>query len=453
MSLIEASLKNHFELPAVDEEIIGHFRSLPEDYWDFVAYNKMYTHNIHAYPAMMIPPISKNLINMMKKYQPGIRNLLDPFLGSGTVLLEGLLAGMNVWGLDLNPLALLITRAKCTPIDPEVLGETSRILLKHIGADLNNGGLKVKKPDFYNINYWFKSYVIRHLQIIKNRIKEVDNHDVKTLYWVAFSETVRDCSNTRNNEFKLYRIAEDRLKEFNPVVLDIFKTNLIKCAESMSELYENYRGSQSAEISAGDTRNFTLDKKMDLMITSPPYGDSRTTVAYGQFSRLSLQWLDLEDYDYVTSEIEKERLDKYLLGGTNRIVQNNLPSKSLKESLREIAKEDKKRALDVLSFYIDLDRCLRSITKQMKVNSYQFWVVGNRTVKKVSIPTNIIISELGAQYDLKTIATIPRHISGKRMPKKNSPTNIRGKKVTTMNKENIVVLRKVSQLATLTGHH
>jgi len=44
----------------------------------------------------------------------------------------------------------------------------------------------------------------------------------------------------------------------------------------------------------------------DLIITSPPYGDSRTTVAYGQYSRLSSQWLELEEPNLV---------DKRLMGG------------------------------------------------------------------------------------------------------------------------------------------
>jgi len=159
---------------------------------------------------------------------------------------------------------------------------------------------------------------------------------------------------------------------------------------------------------------------------------------------LSLQWLDLEEYDYVASKIEKEKLDKYLLGGTNNIniKEEDLPSESLWKALREIALLDEDRAIDVLSFYVDLDKCIKNITKHMRVNSYQFWVVGNRTVKKVNIPTNKIISELGAKYGLKTVINISRNISNKRMPKENSPTNVKGEKVTTMTKENIVVLRK-----------
>ena len=439
-SLCESSI---CELPIVDREIINHFNSLPLDYWDFVSYSKEYTHGIHTYPAMMIPPIPKNLINIVKSYQPQVKNLVDPFLGSGTVLLEGLLAGMNAWGLDLNPLACLISKAKCTLIDPAVLKRANENILRNIGSCIGNNKLKVEKPNFYNINYWFKEYVIRHLQIVKNQIKEVDDPDIRTLYWVAFSETVRDCSNTRNGEFKLYRISEDRLFSHNPSVLDIFKVNLDRCERGMAEFYDHYRGGGYKEILAQDTRDFDLGEKMDLMITSPPYGDSRTTVAYGQFSRLSLQWLDLEEHDFVSSEIEKERLDKYLLGGVNEQTENNLPSESLRKALGKISKKDQKRALDVLSFYIDLDKCMSSITKHMKINSYQFWVVGNRTVRKTTIPTDKIISELGAQYNLKTIITVPRNISSKRMPKKNSPSNEKGKKSPTMSKENIVVLRKV----------
>ena len=120
-------INNYRELPVVDEEIKRHFEALPPDYWDFVSYGKKYTHNIHSYPAMMIPPISENLLKIIKTYQPNIKNLFDPFAGSGTVLLEGLLAGMNVRGLDLNPLACLISKAKCTPINPDKLIKVNEI--------------------------------------------------------------------------------------------------------------------------------------------------------------------------------------------------------------------------------------------------------------------------------------------------------------------------------------
>ncbi len=433
-------------LPVVDEAIIQHCGSLPIDFWDFIKYRKEYTHNIHNYPAMMIPPISRELISIIKKHQPAVKSLMDPFAGSGTVMLEGIIAGLNVWGVDLNPLACLIAKAKCTPLDPALLSKAQETLVSESLSNiskLEKGKIKINLPKFKNIDFWFKPYVISHLQIIKQGIKKIKNQDIRTLFWVAFSETVRECSNTRNNEFKLYRIAEAKLTMFKPSVVDCFKMKIEKCILGMQELYGHSKKVGKAEIIAMDTRDLKLGREMDLMITSPPYGDSRTTVAYGQFSRLSLQWLDLEDYQYIATEINKSNLDKYLLGGNLGLRENKLPSDRLKDSLNKIAKVDKKRASEVLSFYIDLDQCLKSISSTMKTNSYQCWVVGNRTVKNINIPTNAIISDLGIQYDLKTVATLPRKITSKRMPKENSPSNIRGKKVTTMNNENIVILRKV----------
>lgn len=60
----------------------------------------------------MVYPISRNIISIVKKYQ-NIKSLLDPFMGSGTVLLEGILANIEkVYGNDLNPLAHRISKAK-----------------------------------------------------------------------------------------------------------------------------------------------------------------------------------------------------------------------------------------------------------------------------------------------------------------------------------------------------
>ena len=100
------------------------------------------------------------------------------------------------------------------------------------------------------------------------------------------------------------------------------------------------------------------------------------------------------------------------------------------------------RAGDVFSFYKDLNDVLKTVTKKCKTNAYQFWVVGNRTVKEVSLQTDQILVELGEKLGLKHIMTMDRNISNKVMPSLNSPTNVSGKKVKTMSEELIVVLRK-----------
>ncbi|MFR4397507.1 MAG: DNA adenine methylase [Anaerobutyricum soehngenii] len=110
------------ELGIVDDQLVKEFDKLPADFWDFKNEDtKELTHSIHNYPAVMVYPISRNIISIVKKYQ-NIESLLDPFMGSGTVLLEGILANIEkVYGNDLNPLAHRISKAKTTLIGDEIV--------------------------------------------------------------------------------------------------------------------------------------------------------------------------------------------------------------------------------------------------------------------------------------------------------------------------------------------
>ena len=83
--------------------------------WDFASADTKYlTHGIHPYPAMMIPQVAKRLIT---ENGTGAKIGIDPFCGSGSVLLEFKLAGIDSFGIDINPLALMISRAKNTIIE------------------------------------------------------------------------------------------------------------------------------------------------------------------------------------------------------------------------------------------------------------------------------------------------------------------------------------------------
>ena len=100
--------------------------------------------------------------------------------------------------------------------------------------------------------------------------------------------------------------------------------------------------------------------------------------------------------------------------------------------------------LDVLKIYEDFDKCVIQLHKAMAREGIVCFVVGNRTVKGINIPTDKIMAELFHSHgEYEDIATHTRTIPNKRMPKENSPTNIKGEKVTTMNNEFIFVLRKL----------
>ena len=483
----ESNINNEiFENSITDDVIINKIKNLPKNYWDFKNEDTQeLTHGLHSYPAMMIYPISRNIIKIMKKIMP-IDTILDPFAGSGTVLVEGVLAGIeNIYGNDLNPLSQLQSSVKTKPLNAESLNENYEKLLddidsiylkyvdiiKHINDYFSNSlkidltakdgwgnnafeyltnfykakNIDLCVPNFKNIGYWFKPSVIMELQIIKNAIKDIKDMDIQKFFWVAFSETIRLVSNKRNGEFKMFRMEIKKVALFNPDVrkefYKILQRNLNKM-QMYNEVCYNLNTVPNIKILLGNSASLKniSDESVDIVITSPPYGDSRTTVAYGEYSRLSLQWLDL----YELTDKDIMRIDKKLMGGEKyrNGFENKLKSETLRNSLNKIKNIDIERSGDVFSFYKDLDEVIEEVSKKTKLNGYQFWVVGNRTVKNENLKTNIIIRELAEQYGMKHIYTINRNISNKVMPSKNSPSNKVGDKVATMVNEYIVILRK-----------
>lgn len=474
------------QISDIDEKILDELNKLPENFWDFKeADTTEMVHGIHTYPAMMIYPISRNILNIVKKYK-NFESILDPFSGSGTVLVEGILAGIkNVYGNDLNPLARLLTKVKTTKLDMELLNICSDSLKeslsqrydvynrfiyeintyfsedlkmdltskdgwgcdapKYIRDYYNDNDINLDVPNFKNIGFWFKPRVILELEIIKEEIMKTNNVDMKDFFLVAFSETIRLVSNRRNGEFKMYRMPPMKVEKFNPDVkkefLNILDRNINKYIKYNEKLIKN-NPDCNVNIYDDDASKLTQipDNSIDIVITSPPYGDSKTTVAYGEFSRLSLQWLNL----YGVDESKIKSIDKELMGGKkyNNGFDNNIKSTTLKRSLENISKVDLKRAGDVYSFYNDLDKIIKKVAEKMKKDSYQFWVVGNRTVKGENLKTDVIIRELASNYGLTYLCTIDRNILNKVMPSKNSPSNKVGEKVTTMTNEHIIMLKK-----------
>jgi len=403
--------------------------------WDYKGEKtKMYTHGIHTYPAMFIPQVARRLL---ENYSQAGDTICDIFCGSGTALVESKLLGRNAYGIDLNPLAIFLAKAKINLINPPKLTDEYFKLLLEIKKIKDRG---VKKPIFKNIDFWFKPKVIIQLAKIKEAISKIKDVNIRNYFMVPFSETVRLSSNTKNGEFKLVRIKKEKLENYSPDVSGMFKKKTEANIKGMKDFYEDANRKVWTKIIYGDSSksNGIKENSIDCIVTSPPYGDSRTTVAYGQFSRLSAQWIDI-----FKDPNEASGVDNELLGGkATRTLEHALDSKYLKDSLNKIAKIDEKRAKDVLSFYIGLNDCLKRAYKILKSKKYFCLVVGNRLVKQVRIPTDFIIVELGEKIGFTCEDVFVRNIPGKRMPIKNSPTNKVGELEETMNKESIVILRK-----------
>ena len=417
-----------------------------DKFWDFSGENtKEYSHCFHTYPAMMIPQVARELINRYKNKDTKL--IFDPYMGSGTTLVEAKLAGINSIGTDLNPLARLITKVKTEKLKTEEIDEIKeKILLfkKNIfEKEFNINKINVFIPEFSIRDNWFNSVTLKELGLIKNFIENIKNLKIRNFFLIGFTEIIRLVSYTRNGEFKLYSIESKKKETFNPDTFKIF----------LEKLNENYNGLKKYNSKISDTvntkiydfntifgipNNILKNESVDLIVTSPPYGDSRTTVAYGQFSRLANEWLGFNN---------PAKLDSMLMGGKKSKETFRFKFPLLDNILDKIKRNDekksKKRELEVISFYKDYENSISNVSKIVKKNGIVCYVVGNRRVNDMELPTDEITKFFFEENGFKHIETIIRNIPNKRMPLKTSPSNQSGKIVKTMNFEYIVIMKKL----------
>ena len=244
--------------------------------WDYKGEKtKTYTHGIHTYPAMFIPQVGRRLLETYSKEGDTV---CDIFCGSGTALVESKVLGRNAYGIDLNPLAIFLAKAKTTPINPQKLTKEYFALLNRLDKIKDS---EIKKPNFKNLDFWFKGKAIIKLAKLKKAIQEIEDKAIRNFLMVAFSETVRYASNTKTGEFKLVRIKGEKLEKHDPDVFGIFRKKAEANIARVGEFYKEAKRDAWTKVIFGDSSkdNGIKENSIDCIITSPPYGDSRTTVA------------------------------------------------------------------------------------------------------------------------------------------------------------------------------
>lgn len=415
--------------------------------WEFrEREDKNWFHKIHNYPATFPPQLAEKLI---KNYSKKNDLILDIFCGSGTSLLESQLLSRNALGFDLNPLAIKIAKVKTSEYESKNLRKSFEKLKKLIEkANLNY--------DFYfEHEYWFKKNTYLSLKTIKKIIDENLVGKSKDFYLICLSQIVRQVSLLKHSGFKMHKdkskknsfeIQELAEKFFFPCVIE----NIDK-VEKIKDLKKENNG--TVKIFNFDARleNKNVKKSsVDLILTSPPYGDSQTTVAYGEFSKLPSEILDI-------GSKKIKRIDNLLLGGTKKNTETYLHQTSSREILNlerkflklisEVSDENQKlkvlkRFETILSFYKDLEASLKNCSFYLKPKKYLCIVMANRTILEVELKTDKIIKQF-LEKDFEFIEDFKRNILKKRMPSFVNAKNVKGTKTSTMTTEKILIFKKI----------
>ena len=422
--------------------------------WAFLGLEKRTgAHSLIKYPAMMVPAMQSELLTSVRKAVPRTRHVCDPFLGSGTALTEAIASGFDFTGFDLNPLALLISKVKAGPFDVAALAQTADEVAARIARDKSSR----YEFNFVGMNKWLLRSNIIGLSKISRAVQPISSAHIRRFFWVALAETIRCTSNSRPSIYKLHlRMAEDieSLQSASiPRFLEVIDRNIeclrqeaarLRAAGRLSRNRYNGKVSLSC-VDARELKTHTkLKKEIDLVLTSPPYGDNRTTVPYGQFSYLALSIIPTVDIDPSLADFEvgnTNSLDAASLGGKLKNARRN------SEPLRDICPEygaliDTLLRLDSsqnaagrwAAYCGDLNTSIAGICSKRRKGGYSIWTIGERNLCRQNVPLVEVLTALHSEAGASLIHVFQRTIPVKRLPRKNDLGDL-------MSREQICVFR------------
>lgn len=423
---------------------------LNKDYWDFKDKKGIDSYalsEIMKYPAMMVSDMQKELINIIASTTE-VNTMLDPFCGSGTTLIESLKYDIQPYGIDINPLAYLLVTVKST--------KYSITTLKRVITDIEKkleGNFDFEVHNFDGIDKWFREDIKIGLSRIRSLIVSVESIRIRRFLWVIFSDTVRDSCNSRLSTYKLYIRTPTQIKNLPGDVEKQFIRKAYAAVDEFQRFYSDNKSQKKVRVLYGNVLDLLKDKRrfkdgcIDLICTSPPYGDNDTTITYGQFSVLQLRWINIFDIDQeIDSSITdtQRAIDRMSMGGElyslQSIEASNLFEKSaLAYNFHEFLIKEKRidKARKVSSFLVDYAQYFEQSVRVLRSGGYQVITLGNRTVNDKVLPFDQITLELAEYYGMEYVWSFKRNIRNKRRPKTVNKNNIQ-----TINQETIIILKK-----------
>jgi hypothetical protein len=393
-------------------------------------------HGLIQYPAMMVPAMQRDILSVLFDVAPESRIVMDPFVGSGTALTETIAAGRSFVGLDINPLAVLIAGVKATPHLADEFAEAANDVLAWVRADRRTD----YEVNFPNQAKWFLKSNSIQLSRIRRAVLKLRKRSDRRFMWVAMAETIRRCSNSRTSTYKLHVRTDDEIALISGEASDVFSEVLERNVKLMKAERDRLvaaghltKGAlrHTATISLASVCAAAVDlpaETVDIVLTSPPYGDNKTTVPYGQFSYLALRWIALEDIDDGVNERLLETthsLDTASVGGSLKIAKDvvaDLSDRSASYARMQIrlAKIDKDAANRWTAYCRDLSIALDNIMKPVRPGGHLVWIIGQRRIRSVAAPLGDVLTELHAHAGAALINRTERNIPVKRMPTHNA---------------------------------
>ena len=397
--------------PSAPRDDEAAFARLETIEWDFASAKTGYlTHGLHPYPAKFIPQIPNALIQELSSVG---ETIADIFCGSGTTLLEALQLKRNAIGIDANPLAAMISRAKTTPLTEaefEELGAhrsaCERVLEKvesptgdlfHDGRPFRSSGWR---PTPKVCEFWFAPHVVEELAELRSLIDRVPGEATRTLCAVTLAAIIVSVSKQDSDTRYVRREKPvgpgDAVRRY----LDQLDTATL-AAREMSDLIEDRF---SCQVLDADILEAPETVPFDLVVASPPYPNA---YSYHLYHRTRLIWLGHDPERFKKAEIGSHR--KYSAKGRNRATPE--------------------------TFRREFERIFQWLRGRLRDRRYACFVIGDSTIDRARIDNASLLAAAGAEAGFREAARIGRTIAPTR--KAFNP------RMGGIKTENILILQKV----------
>lgn len=380
-------------------------------------------HNLARFPAKLHPPLVSWAITRYTR--PG-DNILDPFCGCGTVVLEATLRGRKAVGFDIDPYAALLAGAKANPPRKEKFHRVVRDLYRKLGP-LQRASVTYKRlakgdislgyfhsslngtnlPPIPRSEHWFKRYVLIDLARIWHILNtQGTTGDLKRFILTSFASMVRLCSNADPDTLSGIEVTNrmrkwlKRGRYLNPY--QIFANRLERNLKLVDGFWKHLARSTRAErpriyVGSALLRNSYRIKKesVDLILTSPPYCSA---VEYDRRHMFEHYWLGFLKNDDDVRRLRRGYIGRrhYVYGNAEELAEG-LPKdvrSRLFRSLGAVLNTENERARAIVRYFLDMSQWFELAKEYLRPGGHLILVIGNSTVRGNPIHTSRLLVKM-----------------------------------------------------------
>ena len=368
------------------------------------------THGLHEYRGKFFPQLVRALINIAQVPANGI--VVDPMCGSGTALVEARLAGRRAYGLDMNPLSVFVSDAKCRALTltPNALSAAYEILSETLSKTEAASGarrhfLSLPGQDQAYLNRWFAPSVLAELDALQVVIEKLGSKPLRNFHRVCLSNILRGVSWQKDDDLRVRR----ELGELSGgEVIRRFLKEALRSTKVVGAFAAERGGTglgryvvREADARRADQSLPQLLNKVDAVITSPPYA---TALPYLDTDRLSLIYLGLLPREghrardllmignrEVTERTRAEYWRRYeankaLLPGATQILIDRI---NRLNNARDVGFRRRNLAALLAKYFFDMRTVMQQMLRLLRPDGRAFLVVGNNRTVAGGVPMEI----------------------------------------------------------------